>query len=611
MHIQQKNKIRSIITIILAIIITILLNLKYIYKDNALQCAGGNSLQWIMICGFVYIIFDKYLKIEKEKRLKVVGIIFGCIIAFLEVIGTLAQEIWRNTSANFTLNICTYIILKFIAYMPIMTAIFTIICDRLKNKKDTDNEQKEEVKSEKTFFTSNIKSFLIVWGILVIAYLPWYLNYFPGTTSFDTNYQLMQGFGIYNYTNHHPVLHTFIISNVIKCVSDITGSFTIAFGTLSLIQLILSAAVFSFIIYYMAKKNIKTIYRILALIFFALTPFIGQLNIAIWKDTPFSLLVLLMIIPLIELVTNKENFLKSKWKIIFTIILFSFVPFFKNTGIYILAITYVVVLTTNIKNWKSISIMFGIPIILYLVISGPVFNKMKIEQTESAEFLTVPIQQMARLEKYRSAELTENEKELIHKYIQTDEISKRYNPTIVDMVKEKFANQTFKENKVEFIKLFLHFTLKFPDETIAAFVCNSFGYYYPEVETYALGSDTYETPLNEQQFMKVKKSPIIEIGALENIRKAMYEKDIPIISLIANLGAYFWILVGIFFINIYYKNYKLLIAFVPYIVVFLTAIASPVSGELRYVYPMLLSLPILTIFTLELIEKVGKEKSEK
>lgn len=65
MHIQQKNKIRSIITIISAIIITILLNLKYIYKDNALQCAGGNSLQWIMICGFVYIIFDKYLKIEK------------------------------------------------------------------------------------------------------------------------------------------------------------------------------------------------------------------------------------------------------------------------------------------------------------------------------------------------------------------------------------------------------------------------------------------------------------------------------------------------------------------------------------------------------------------
>lgn len=36
MHIQQKNKIRSIITIISAIIITILLNLKYTYKDNAL-----------------------------------------------------------------------------------------------------------------------------------------------------------------------------------------------------------------------------------------------------------------------------------------------------------------------------------------------------------------------------------------------------------------------------------------------------------------------------------------------------------------------------------------------------------------------------------------------
>ncbi len=607
---MKKEKFQKYVWIIelaLSIVLTITLNVGYTYENNLLECSGGNNLVWLIVCAFLYIIFDKYRLIEKTKRMKVVSIIFGIVISLFQVVGLLAQEIWRNTTAVFTQNIVIFIIIKFITYMIIASVIFSIIVDKLEKRKLKD-EDKNETKKEKSFFTGNLKSFLIVFLILTVAYLPYYLNYFPGTTSFDTNYQLMQGFGIYDYTNHHPVLHTFLISSIIGLVNNLTGSYTIAFGVCSLIQMIICALIFSFVIFYMAKKKVRVLYRVLTLIFFAIAPFICQLNIAIWKDTPFSLLVLLMVIPLIEIATNKEDFFKNYKKIILTIILFIFIPFLKNTGIYVLAITFPIILFTNIKYWKKVVIIFAIPILTYAIVTGPVFDRLNIAETESAEILTIPIQQMARIEKYRSDELTREEQELIHKYIPTDDIAQRYNPTIVDLVKEKFANDVFKENKVEFFKLFLKFTLKFPDETIAAFACNSFGYYYPEVVTYSLGSDTYETPLNEQQFMRIKRTPIIKINLIDETIKQVYDKEIPIVSLVANLGFYFWILILIFFINIYYKKYNILLIFIPYIIVFLTAIASPVSGELRYVYAMLLSLPILISFTLENYKIKNKEE---
>ena len=333
--------LKKVILISIVILSTMIINLQYIPADNILKFENGNNLIWLMASGWIYIVFNKFILADKDRRLLVTSIMFGSIISICQTLGTLANNIWRNEEAKFNSNIIIFTILKFLVCWIIVAALFYVIITKLK-----ENKKNLEIR-EYSFFSVNKRSFFFVFFILIIAYLPYYFNYYPGTTSFDTNYQLMQGLGIYDYTNHHPVLHTYIISNIVKTVHSITDSYTIAIGMCSLLQLIICALVFSYMILYMAKKGIKPIYRLLALLFFSLAPFIAQLNIAIWKDTPFSILVLLMLIPLIEIAENREKFFGNYVNIILVIILFTIIPFFKITGIYIISLTFPFVLIGN------------------------------------------------------------------------------------------------------------------------------------------------------------------------------------------------------------------------------------------------------------------------
>ena len=99
--------------------------------------------------------------------------------------------------------------------------------------------------------------------------------------------------------------------------------------------------------------------------------------------------------------------------------------------------------------------------------------------------------------------------------------------------------------------------------------------------------------------MDIHLDPIIKIPFIDNIINAIYEKQIPIVSLIANIGFVFWIVLLIAFNCIYQKRYKYLLMFIPVAVLYLTCLASPVSGELRYIYSMFISLPLFISFGLQ------------
>ena len=54
--------------------------------------------------------------------------------------------------------------------------------------------------------------FFILWGILLLAWLPAYLALFPGTFGYDVPEQMQQFFGEMPLTAHHPVLHTWLVA---------------------------------------------------------------------------------------------------------------------------------------------------------------------------------------------------------------------------------------------------------------------------------------------------------------------------------------------------------------------------------------------------------------
>lgn len=99
--------------------------------------------------------------------------------------------------------------------------------------------------------------------------------------------------------------------------------------------------------------------------------------------------------------------------------------------------------------------------------------------------------------------------------------------------------------------------------------------------------------------MDIHLEPIVKMPFIDKVIQKIYEKEIPIVSLIANIGFVFWIVLGLCFYCIYRKKYQYLLMFIPTAILYLTCLASPVSGELRYIYTMFVCFPLFLAFGLE------------
>ena len=108
------------------------------------------------------------------------------------------------------------------------------------------------------------------------------------------------------------------------------------------------------------------------------------------------------------------------------------------------------------------------------MITGPVFSKLNIAKSSPREMLSIPIQQMARIVKYKSDEIDNKDRELIGQYIKIDEVVEKYNPTISDPIKNEFNDGTYLQDKLNLIKLYIKLAIKFPGETMEAFVGNTY-----------------------------------------------------------------------------------------------------------------------------------------
>lgn len=595
-EIQLKDKIKSIydknkliILIVISILLTIGIDMQIDVAKNKIMFSG-NKIIYLMLFGFSYCILKKSIE-YKMKRLNIISMLLGGILAFFQVIGMMTKYNWISNEVILSKTVILYMLLIWSTYTILFSAAIKIIFNYLDKKNVTVLHSK--------ISKPTIKGFFVIAIVFLLLWLPYFLNYYPGITSFDTNYQLLQGFHAVDYSNHHPILHTVIITFITKIGYSLTHSYNFGIALCSVIQMIACACTFSFVIYYMRKKCTNRKVVILTFIFFAFCPFVPQFSIAVWKDVPFTLCMTIFIIFLIEIIINDNKILKNiKYKVLLAIII-TLLMFFRNNGIYIIMLTFPFVVIFKRKLWKQIIITFLIPMIFYSFITGPVFEKLNIEKSSSREMLSIPIQQMARIVKYKYNDIMDSEKDIINQYIPIEKAGELYDPTISDPIKNEFNDDNYNKDKMKLFKLYFKLALKYPEETIEAFICNTYGYYYPEVVTYAVATGTYKSPFEAEQFLDIYLDPIVKIPIIDKMINSIYEKKIPIVSLIANIGFWFWIFISMAMYCIYKRKYEMLLIYIPIGILYLTCLASPVSGELRYIYSMFTCMPLLIPYSIE------------
>lgn len=566
---MKKKNISTIISVIFAIVSYISL----IYTGNI---KSYDFISLIIFC-FICIIFFKYFKLSRKNKDL---ILISLFLSLLLVFGSLCLELIdsRNVSV-FNQLLTMKSIITFIGNFGFIYTILTFLMPKLLKLGITTEKQKK-LRSKKVFLISLI--------ILIICWLPYFLSFFPATISPD-------GMGIFYKSQSHLVMmdnHTFAYAIFLR-VCCIIGEFLFnstdgVLATCTFIQLFLMATIFASLITFLYKKNINKKVIIGVMIYFAINPLFGYYSVVMWKDILFSCFVVLLTISCYNMIEHRNKLTKKDY---ISFILSSFlVIFFRNNAIYMYFILAIITFIFFRKYYKQFILIFILIIGTYFVVKGPVFDYFNIYKSGSAEYLAMPMQQIGRMV-YKGVDLTKKEEKMISKVLDVDIMKDAYNPRWSDGIKfnKDFNIRPFNENKGDYLKLWLELVVKYPKVTLEAYSISTLGYWYPNIVDRA-----YENSIVENNYgIKMKpKAP----QAIQKYVAFMGRRDIPIVSLLVSIGLMMWLVFLSIYIIIKNKKYNYLYIYVPVIGTWLTLlIASPVYNEVRYIYSLFTTLPLLLL----------------
>lgn len=562
----------------------------------------------ILLTLFIYMVIRYNKKNEnieeKNKRLKIITCIISVFFAFMYIIGELTNSGFDTVKVILSKKIILYSIVKVISIAYVMKNLLQILYLSIETKKDLDIKEKDTKLNRciEKILKNDIKGFILRSLILIVLWIPYLLILYPGVTSWDTNQSLLQGYGITPYRNLHPVIHTFIISNINKFAHNLTGSYQSGIALNALIQIIVTSMMFSFIVGYMKNLNICKKIRIIGFIFIGLYPVIGHFSVIVWKDIVFNLLIVLSSLVIIEILKEK-NIKNLKLNILWIILLY-FMMLYKNNGIYIEVLSSIVILTylifNNRKNIIRVAIILILPVILYLTTTNVIFKQLKILGPTPGEAMGIPIQGLARNIKINGEDFTPEEKEQIGYFFDFEKVKELYNPRLSDNMKNMISHKLEdKSNIIKIAKLYIRMLTRYPLDTIQAFFSNTEGYYYINTDMHGVTTNVYNSPLESDRIAVLERKPkILRIDNINEIMQNIYTGKTPILSIFINIPFLVWSYIIMIGYLIYRKRYLDIIPFIPLAVLVLTAIASPVSGEQRYILAILYGYPLFLGITL-------------
>lgn len=395
------------------------------------------------------------------------------------------------------------------------------------------------------------------------------------------------------FTAHHPVLHTLIIKLFIKIGLLVKNSYSFGVGLYSFWQIEFMSMTFASVLIYMIKRNVNKYFIILSGLFFMVYPVMPIYGITMWKDVPFALVMVWYSICVLEIIHNKDRFINSKlYNVLFILIIF-LVESFRNNGIYVIVFSAPFIILYNKKYWKRLTCIFFMAIIIYKVLNGPVLSMLNIKKGSIREALSVPLQQLARVEINKRDMLTKEEYETIHKFIKCDHFETTYKTWLSDPIKDCFNEEYFKKNKFEFVKIWIKLFIKYPIQYFEAFFDNSVGYWYPEIDYMIVSRNIW----NFEDGVKIKTSPFIEGKILRKYDSLIDKRNLPIITLFFSIGFNVWIMIASFGYCIYQRKNRLIMAYVPLLALWFTTLASPLYAEYRYIFSLFTCIPLIIAFT--------------
>lgn len=569
-----------------------------------------NSFYTIISFIVIYYLLSHISINEKYKKSsKILAIIFSIIYIICDSVNiNYFIDIFNK---NLLLNICSYLIIFFYLF----NVIFTFI-DYLKEK----DIKREVFIGYKNILTTSKYSFVVNFVFIFFVQILFLLKFYPGLFTYDSVNQLEQINGILPLMNNNPIFHTFIISVFYK-IGLLLNNANYGIFLYSLFQTFIVSFLFSYILYYMAKKEVPIYIRIISLLFFMFHPINIFYSITVLKDVFFSVCVTIFSIQVYNM-SKDDNYFNNKKNIALFIIISLLTIYTRNNGFIVVIGSLFILFIFMRNNYKRVLPIFLSILFLFLSSKIIIFKSLNIQSTSVAETLSFPSQSIARIYKYDFDKLNTKEKKMIESFY-SDKVGEKYIPTISDNTKGMLNVKYFNKHKKDYLVLNMKLMVKHPKRYLESFVSNSYGYYYINTNNPTISIDKIDH-LGVKNSSKIHSLilycfivliiTVMMIILLWNLNNKQYIlfpfllvpilfslnifelKNNPLVSILFNISFYFIITFISYIYNI--VNKKRTWIYIPTIILYLTILLSPVSGEFRYLYSMFMLTPLFIGLTL-------------
>lgn len=448
---------------------------------------------------------------------------------------------------------------------------------------------------------SAVEPCTINWGkcvfLILLAWAPFIVAYFPGCIPWDTMLQIRQFVGIDPLLNHFPILVTLIMGS---CYSLGLMLGNIGIFLYLLCQVLVGALSFGLIIKKLIEWKMPHLMINLTVLFYALCPIWSSAEASTMKDYIYFPFFALYAICYMDLFLNRTKRTENKKIITFTILAILLI-LTRSEGIYIVLFSTAILGVTMIfENKKNAGIIFVVCACLF--ISNSLYiktlnNAGRIIEFDKREAYSAVFQCTARYINEYEQELTADEKNVIDTVLNYEEIKQSYTPGYADGVKDTYRSPD-KTCWNNYINLWLKCFIKHPKVYLDSVLSGVFGYFLPG----------YNYPTKEVYFLYIRQfegDPTIQFYFSDEVR-AVFEsyinlwKNGSITSILFSSGIYTWAMIWAFWNLFRKKQFLAAVGILPVFLVLGICCISPVTGLLRYAMPYIACTPLTIAYSIKL-----------
>lgn len=611
MNEEKKNNNHILLSIILSVLFSSFAFLGFIFLcridyEDILRIPLPFHIISFVLLGFLYYWRINSRSLISDKRKLVISIILSFLFA-LSLIAGYQLRVSISLASGFKGKLG--IIVKSVALSFLFIPVFELILSYSSNNKIISKENSSDNNRNR------IIVFFISWIGILLCWIPVFLAYWPGIMSYDSHRQFNEAYNNI-FWELQPIAHTFLIKLALL-IGQKSGSLETGVAMYSILQmttLSMSLGYVTSLIYKLCKN--KTVV-IISIIFYAFLPINSVLSISITKDIFFTAFFLMLCTALIE------RFCTSvKYPTVLNIIIVvsgSLMMLFRKNGIYgfvIYSIILVIVLLISLikkdsseskKVKKSVIavIICAITILAGILTMNVVKLSLHAGSGPAIEKYSVMIQQFARVAYYHKDTLSQEDAEMIDKYLPGYSTDPQYNFSLADAPKYNANGEAFSDTSA-FIHDWLHIVINYPEDCIDAYLGLISGYFFTDdiaisrylgygrenmrglLETFNAVKPGAEGDVHIESNSKLPALQYFIEGIVSNEEYLSY----PIIPILFRPAFYIWIAITCIAILIYKKRYQMILVSSLQITYFFTVLLGPVAN-IRYAFQLILFVPLL------------------